>query len=70
MSDIADAGGVSRPALYLMFDNKEHLFRELARYRVELALHNAKAELVANRVVNPVYKRDKDIRENLHRACC
>ena len=51
MSDIADAGGVSRPALYLMFDNKEHLFRELAGYRVELALHNAKAELVTNRVV-------------------
>lgn len=38
MNDIAQAAGISRPALYLMFDNKEHLFHELAAYRVNLAL--------------------------------
>ena len=30
MNDIAQAAGMSRPALYLLFDNKESLFRELA----------------------------------------
>ena len=51
MNDIAAASGVSRPALYLLFDNKEHLFKELAAHRVELALHNAQAELETNQVV-------------------
>ena len=51
MNDIATASGVSRPALYLMFDNKEHLFKELAGHRVELALYNAQAELEKNQVV-------------------
>lgn len=30
MSDIAGAAGISRPALYLMFENKEDLFRGVA----------------------------------------
>ena len=46
MNDIAVATGISRPALYLMFDNKEHLFRELAAYRLNLALKAAKAALI------------------------
>jgi len=41
MNDIAEAAGISRPALYLMFDNKEHLFHELAAYRINLALDAA-----------------------------
>ena len=45
MNDIAQVAGISRPALYLMFDNKEHLFKELAAYRLNLALKAAKAVL-------------------------
>lgn len=45
MNDIAQAAGISRPALYLMFDNKEQLFKELAAYRLDLALREAKAVL-------------------------
>jgi len=45
MNDIAQAAGISRPALYLMFDNKEHLFQELAAYRINLALREAKTVL-------------------------
>ncbi len=41
MNDIAEAAGISRPALYLMFENKEHLFHELAAYRINLALQAA-----------------------------
>jgi len=33
MNDIAQAAGISRPALYLMFENKEALFRELVSFR-------------------------------------
>lgn len=45
MNDIAQAAGISRPALYLMFNNKEHLFHELAAYRLDLALEEAKTVL-------------------------
>lgn len=45
MSDIAQAAGISRPALYLMFENKEHLFHELSAYRVNLALAATRAVL-------------------------
>ena len=38
MNDIARAAGMSRPALYLMFANKEALFRELAAHRQAQAL--------------------------------
>jgi len=45
MNDIAKAAGMSRPALYLLFDNKENLFRELAAYRQNLAIDEAEAVL-------------------------
>lgn len=41
MNDIAQAAGISRPALYLMFDNKEHLFHELATFRLDQAIEQA-----------------------------
>ncbi len=41
MNDIAQAAGMSRPALYLMFDNKEHLFHELSSYRLDQAIDQA-----------------------------
>lgn len=47
MNDIAEAVGISRPALYLMFDNKEHLFQELSAYRINLSLKEAKAVLAS-----------------------
>ncbi|PCH61953.1 MAG: hypothetical protein COC19_03665 [SAR86 cluster bacterium] len=45
MNDIAQAVGISRPALYLMFNNKEHLFQGLSTYRINLALKAAKIVL-------------------------
>lgn len=42
MNDLASAAGISRPALYLMFDNKEDLFCQLAIYRQTLALEEAR----------------------------
>jgi len=47
MNDIAQAVGISRPALYLMFENKEHLFHELSAYRINLSLREAKAVLAS-----------------------
>ncbi len=41
MNDLAEAAGISRPALYLMFENKEHLFIELVSYRVDEAISAA-----------------------------
>lgn len=41
MNDIAEAAGISRPALYLMFENKEHLFVELASFRLDQAIEAA-----------------------------
>ncbi len=41
MNDIAEAAGISRPALYLMFDNKEDLFRQLASHQQNLAIDEA-----------------------------
>jgi len=41
MNDIAQAAGISRPALYLMFENKEDLFRQLATYRQNQAIDAA-----------------------------
>lgn len=52
MNDIAEAAGISRPALYLMFDNKEHLFHELAAYRINLALDAASKVLAEAGNVN------------------
>ena len=45
MNDIAEAAGISRPALYLMFDNKEDLFRQLASFRQNQAIDQAVAVL-------------------------
>lgn len=52
MNDIAEAAGISRPALYLMFDNKEHLFHELAAYRINLAMDAATSALADEGEVN------------------
>lgn len=41
MADIADAAGMSRPALYLLFENKGDLFRQLAIERQALAIEAA-----------------------------
>ena len=41
MNDIAQAAGISRPALYLMFENKEDLFRQLATHRQNEAIDAA-----------------------------
>lgn len=47
MNDIAEAAGMSRPALYLLFRNKEHLFRELAAHVQGRAIDDAVAILDA-----------------------
>ena len=47
MNDIAEAAAISRPALYLMFENKEHLFAELATFRLEQAASAAEQALAA-----------------------
>lgn len=41
MNDIAQAAGISRPALYLMFENKENLFQGLAAFRLDQAIEQA-----------------------------
>ena len=82
MNDIAVATGISRPALYLMFDNKEHLFRELAAYRLNLALKAAKVfkgnpslsiikevfEETFNTKIHNIYKTRGEIKATEHPA--
>ncbi|MEQ8315026.1 MAG: helix-turn-helix domain-containing protein [Gammaproteobacteria bacterium] len=68
MNDIAEAAGISRPALYLMFDNKEHLFHELAAYRINLALAASEAVLksegsVADRFIDALMVFEKTYTE-------
>ncbi len=68
MNDIAQAAGISRPALYLMFENKEHLFHELAAYRIKLALDASRAALaesgtVTDRFVNALMVFEKTYTE-------
>jgi AcrR family transcriptional regulator len=41
MNDIAKSAGISRPALYLMFENKEDLFQGLAAHRLDQAIDSA-----------------------------
>ncbi|MEO1657780.1 MAG: TetR/AcrR family transcriptional regulator [Pseudomonadota bacterium] len=41
MNDIAKAAGISRPALYVLFENKEDLFRQLASNRHNEAISEA-----------------------------
>jgi len=48
MNDIAQAAGISRPALYLMFENKEALFRELASYKQNQGIDLAISALSAS----------------------
>lgn len=48
MNDIAKAAGMSRPALYLLFDNKKSLFRELVAYRQSQAIDEAVDALMGN----------------------
>ena len=48
MNDVAEAAGISRPALYLLFDNKEDLFRQLATHRQKEALEAAAVELAGS----------------------
>jgi AcrR family transcriptional regulator len=47
MNDIASAAGISRPALYLMFQNKDDLFRQMAVSRQAEAIEAALSELSA-----------------------
>lgn len=68
MNDIAEAAGISRPALYLMFDNKEHLFHELAEYRINLALKASREALtgagnVTDRFINSLMVFEKTYTE-------
>ena len=49
MNDVAQAAGISRPALYLLFQNKEHLFLELVSYRLAQAIAAAEAALADGR---------------------
>jgi len=51
MNDIAQAAGISRPALYLMFENKEALFRELASFRQNQGIDLAISTLSENAAI-------------------
>ena len=64
MGDIAEAAGISRPALYLMFDNKEDLFRQLAVFRQNYAIDQATLVLsektpLADRFINAILTYEK-----------
>ena len=48
MNDIAKSAGISRPALYLMFENKEDLFQGLAAHRLDQAIDSALSVLQGN----------------------
>ncbi|MEM6913844.1 MAG: TetR/AcrR family transcriptional regulator [Pseudomonadota bacterium] len=54
MNDIAQAAGISRPALYVLFENKEDLFQQLAIHRQNEAVGEAVAILEQN---NPFAER-------------
>jgi AcrR family transcriptional regulator len=45
MGDIADAAGVSRPALYLIFDKKEEIFSAVVVHFAELHLEEVNGKL-------------------------
>jgi AcrR family transcriptional regulator len=47
MDDIAQKAGISRPALYLLFSNKEAIFRTLVEELHNVALGRAEAALEA-----------------------
>lgn len=59
MNDIAETAGISRPALYLLFENKEDLFLQLAAFRQNQAIAEAVAVLsehapVSDRIVRAI----------------
>lgn len=49
MADIAEAAGMSRPALYLVFENKEAIFRGVVEMMMEDALEEIRAALPKHR---------------------
>ncbi|MDC0220956.1 TetR/AcrR family transcriptional regulator [Gammaproteobacteria bacterium] len=52
MNDIAQAADISRPALYLIFDNKENLFYELVANRLDISIEKAKSALSVEATLN------------------
>ena len=48
MGDLAAAAGISRPALYLLFRNKEDVFRSCAEWLLDLACRTAEQALQAS----------------------
>ncbi|QLC22286.1 TetR/AcrR family transcriptional regulator [Parasphingopyxis sp. CP4] len=52
MNDIAKAAGISRPALYLMFSNKEDLFRQLTTFRQNQAIDGAAKALTGDGTIS------------------
>ena len=70
MNDIANAAGISRPALYIMFENKEDLFRQLVAQRQEHAINDAVEVLqrdapIADRIVEAVLAYEKHFYESV-----
>ena len=68
MNDIANAAGISRPALYIMFENKEDLFRQLVTQRQEHAISEAVDVLqrdtpMADRIVEAVLAYERTFYE-------
>ena len=47
MADIADAAGISRPALYLLFPNKEEIFAAAVRSANDRNLHAIRANVAS-----------------------
>lgn len=64
MNDIAQAASMSRPALYLMFANKENLFCELTNHRLNEAIEQSIAALsqeneITARIINALLVFEK-----------
>ena len=48
MNDIAEAAGISRPALYLVFDNKEEIFKGVYEHWVKETLAEIEIRIFAS----------------------
>ena len=64
MNDIAQAAGISRPALYLMVENKEDLFSEVVSFRLNQGIDKAIATLsssgtIAERITAAIISFEK-----------
>jgi AcrR family transcriptional regulator len=59
MGDIAEAAGISRPALYLLFNKKEDVFRSVVR-------HNSRQRL--EEVRQAISSSPKSVRDKLQLA--